>query len=390
MTTPMPVRLATPEDVEQIHQELRDAPYIAIDTEFHAERRYLPKLYLVQFYIPDGNTWIIDPLVPDLLKQVGEALVKVPQWILHAGHQDIRLLHHALGAVASTILDTQIAAGLSGDRFPASLTDLLDRHLDVHLKKQATLSDWSQRPLTEGQLEYAVDDVVLLPELWSVLHRRVNDLGRQAHLEAACAEAVQTALTLPEPESIWRRSPMAASLGPEDAAVFRDLIAWRERLSRKQDRPPHFIAGDSALRHLARTRPQDRAALAAHRRLPRGLAKQYAEPVLSAIRRAEATPEDQLPRHVRRDTPLARRATWLDLLGIAAGTANDFSPRLVLPRHLVEQLLLSRAVTRTEVADVIGSWRDDLMGELVTSALAGAVAIGLEPEDVAIRPSSTP
>ena len=53
-------RTARPDDVRAFLDELRRCTRIAVDTEFHAERRYLPQLHLVQIQVDGGRTWLFD------------------------------------------------------------------------------------------------------------------------------------------------------------------------------------------------------------------------------------------------------------------------------------------------------------------------------------------
>jgi ribonuclease D len=381
-------RILTTSDLPEAIDVLRAAPRVAVDTEFHAERRYMPKLFLVQLYVPGQPAWIVDPLHPRLLDDLGPALLAVPAWIVHAGSQDLRLLKERLGGLPRRALDTQVAAGLSGDRYPASLVDLLRQQLGAEVAKAATLSDWSQRPLSPEQLEYAADDVLRLPDLWDSLAARAEGLGRTRLVELACDEALAEAQDPPQDDTLWLKSPLAEAITAADAPIFRDLVAWREAVARDQDKPPHYLISDAVLRQLAHGRPKSRHDLELQRRLPKAVQGQWARPLLDIIADATAADPSSCPRHVQRDTPEARTVAWLEMLAITFATTSGCSPRLVLPEPVRARLALERPTTREAVAGVLGPWRDELIGDLIHRALKGDVAIRLERHDVAMCPSA--
>src|SRR6266550_4571082 len=97
----------------------RAAP-LALDTEFVSERRYAPKLCLVQVCAgtvdPTAQLMeaVIDPLAVKLapLLQLIEdpTVVKV----LHSGSVDLRIFFQEFGCRPTNVFDTQIAAAFLG------------------------------------------------------------------------------------------------------------------------------------------------------------------------------------------------------------------------------------------------------------------------------------
>ncbi|MCA9493013.1 MAG: hypothetical protein KC621_23945, partial [Myxococcales bacterium] len=143
--------MLAPADAPHLASAILGAPRIAIDTEFHAEHRWLPELYLVQIAIPGGDAWIVDPKVPGLIQELAPALRATP-WVVHGGEQDLKLMERALGGVPESVLDTQIEAGLVDTWFPSTFAALVKTWVGKELDKSETLSDLSQRPLTRAQL----------------------------------------------------------------------------------------------------------------------------------------------------------------------------------------------------------------------------------------------
>jgi ribonuclease D len=232
----MPIRLAAVADLPELLAELQAAERLAVDTEFHAERHYLPHLFLVQVHVPGGTTWLLDPLVPDLLSAVAPVLSTRPWWV-HGGSQDLRLLRRALGTVPEDVLDTQILAGLTDTWYPAPFAALLERWCQRALDKAATLSDWSRRPLSERQVHYAAADAEALAPLAAALQLRLADLGRTEIARLACLEAQARALG-PVPDDAWREVPGAHQLVRNQPAVLQELLAWRDAIAMEEDQAP--------------------------------------------------------------------------------------------------------------------------------------------------------
>ncbi len=369
----MTVRTATLDDVPELTDGLGQAETIAIDTEFHAERRYLPALFLVQLRLPEGDTWLVDPLIDGLIAALAPALRR-PTWILHGGRWDMEILQSALGGLPDLVLDTQIGAALAGTWWPAPYASLVERYLGEQVDKSATLSDWSRRPLTEQQIAYAASDVAQLHDLWSAIHERLVALDRTDLVLAACAEARQRAIDGPDPFSAWRRLGAAASLTRQQAAVLQEIAAWRLDRARTLNQPERAVIGDASMIELARQQPTNKVALSANRRLPKSLHKN-AEPLLERIALAVNRPPVAWPPSVRRRTPEWQTVAFLEVWASALGEAREFAAGLVLPRTVLEDVVL--AADEAGVRDALGSWRPELAFPDVLDALSGRVGVGL-------------
>jgi ribonuclease D len=383
MADPDDVRLVDrPEAADRAAAVLRDAPWLAVDTEFHAERRYRPELLLVQVHVPGGETFLFDPLVPGVIARVADALRAAPAWVLHAGYQDLRLLDDALGGLPRRVWDTQLGAGLVDPVYPAGFEALCGRWLDLRVDKTARMSDWTRRPLSTEQQAYAAADVRWLPALFASIRAEVERRDRVGALEAACAEAVDDALANDPLPTALRRVAAGADLVPADLAILRELVAWREAVAAEQDRPPVYLLGDATLRDLARTHPTDLAALEANRRLSDRMLHRHGRALLDAIARGRAASTDGLPVVVRRHTAEARRAAFLETVAVVLGGARHFGAPLVLPRDRLEALCAIPAPERADTRRILGDWRDDLAGDIVHDALTGEIGLSAGGGDV--------
>ena len=184
VTTPGNVEfITTPDRLEALCDTLVNEPFYAIDTEFHRERTYWPKLALLQFGWAD-QVALVDPLAVDPVG-LSRLFASDAVAVAHAAEQDLGILMSATGVVPATVFDTQIAAGFLGMSSP-SLSRLVDALLGISLPKTDQLSDWLVRPLPASQLTYAASDVEHLLTLRSVMVSRLEQLqgrGRDGHLQ---------------------------------------------------------------------------------------------------------------------------------------------------------------------------------------------------------------
>lgn len=369
----MSARIVGPADAREAADRIRASTRVAVDTEFHAENRYLPDLYLVQLGLDDGTCLIVDPLVAGVLDPVGAALLERP-WVVHAGDHDLRLLTAVLGArPTGPVLDTQIAAGLCTPTYPAGYATLCEGWLGVRVDKGETLSDWSRRPLSAAQLAYAAADVRHLFALADILSARVEALGRASALRAACAEAAEAAVD-PSPERWLADLGATATLEPRQGAVLRALLSWRDDRARLQNQPARVIASDAILVDVARRLPTDAASLTTSRRFPKNVAR-HAPDLVAIVAQALETPEASWPRLARRGTAAARRSAFLHLWAQVRGEQASWSPALVLPPRVADQVAIDGAAA-------LSPWRRDVLGGDVDAVAAGAISLRIRGDDL--------
>ena len=218
---------------------------VGLDTEFMRERTYYAQLCLLQLAAP-GVAVCVDTLaVTDLTPLRALAASPATTKIIHAARQDLEVLEPALGRVAP-LFDTQVAAALCG--FPAQVgyADLVREILGVDLHKSQTRTDWSRRPLTDAQIDYALDDVRHLDALRQALLGRLAQLGREAWLAEEMAALAEEPLAT-EPDRAWERLKGIRELDEHRQRVARRLAAWREEIARLFHGRPEWPTGQALL-----------------------------------------------------------------------------------------------------------------------------------------------
>jgi len=339
------------------------APEVALDTEFMREKTYRADLCLVQ--IADREEAVcIDPLaIPDLASLV-PLLTGATVKIMHAARQDLEVLLPAVGLVRP-VFDTQIAASLAG--FPAQIgyAELARRLLGVDLPKAHTRTDWSRRPLSADQQEYALDDVRHLPALRASLLDTLTARGRIAWLEEDLATLDNADALRVAPEDAWKKVKSLPTLDEQRQRLVQALAAWRERRADERNRPRGWILDDVALREIVVRLPRSLNALAALEEMQESVVRKCGEELLALVRDSGISdPPPPLPRRERPDAAfLATVKRLAEVTGAAAGEL-EIGPEVLATRRDLEKI----AAGRRDIGPLRG-WRAQVLGEKLLSAL---------------------
>jgi ribonuclease D len=336
---------------------------LGLDTEFMRERTYYAQLCLLQLGTTDLAV-CVDPLAIDTLDAL-RPLMRAPALckILHAARQDLEVLAPVVGPV-SPVFDTQVAAALVG--FPAQIgyADLVRELLGVELHKSQTRTDWSRRPLSAAQLDYALDDVRHLPPLREALGERLGRLGRRAWFDEEM-EQIGTESLAVEPDEAWMRIRAFADLDPDRQRLAQLLAAWRETRAMQADRPRGWILPDPALRDLVLQGPRDMAALERLRELPAGIRENSGAQLLEQIRAADL-PLLLAPLPQRRRPDQQQLDTVARLVEITRRSAATLA---VAPEILATRREMERLAGGHRDGAVLSGWRRQAIGEELLRAL---------------------
>jgi ribonuclease D len=375
--------IETNEGLKALVAELAGAPYLALDTEFLRDQTYYPKLCLIQVASPKTDTSdiqaIIDPLAPGLDLAPFYELMKRPDIVkvLHAGRQDIEIFYLQGGVLPDPLFDTQIAAMVCGFGDAASYETLARKIAHVEIDKSARFTDWSHRPLSKRQLEYALADVTHLRVVYEWMKARLEKTGRAAWVAEETAALRDPALYRLDPADSWRRlKPRSGN--KKFLGHLAALAAWREREAQARDIPRGRVLKDEALTEIAAHPPESGEALERIRAVPKGFANsKLGKGLMEAIAAGADTPApegslSQQPRRRREPSPAVvdLLKTLLRLRAEAAGVA----PRLIANAEDVEKLA---AGEDDDVAALTG-WRAEVFGNDARALRKGDLAIALE------------
>ncbi len=350
--------VTTAADLAELSARLERQPRVGLDTEFLRERTYRAQLCLVQLAAP-AEAACVDPLILRDLAPLATLLAAAHVLkVMHASRQDLEVLFPLAGLTAP-VFDTQIAAALAG--FPAQIgyAELVRRVLGRELAKSHTRTDWSRRPLSPEQLEYALDDVRYLLPLAEQLETRLGQLGRLEWLREELAGLGDASGFAIDPERAWLRIRGLRGLDPGRERLARELAAWRERRAVEHDRPRGWILDDAVLREMVMRVPRTAQALAQIRDLPPGLVKRRGAELLACVA-AAAVPDPAPAMPDRPAADPARTALLRKLTAVAQGVAAGLgiAPEVLATRRDLEQLAAGSADT-----GLLQGWRRAVLGE---------------------------
>ena len=355
--------------VVELVDRLLAQPRYALDTEFHRERTYFPKLALVQIASADELV-LVDPLTCDLspLRRLFDSDVLA---VLHAAQQDLDVLHHAVQAVPRRLFDTQLAAGFLGQSTP-SLVSLLQSELRVSAAKGDRLTDWLRRPLSDDQCDYAAADVAHLLELHDRLSARLAAEGRTDWVEDACRDLLGKPASGTEPDMAWTRLKDVRVLKPKARGVARSVAAWRERRAMANDQPVRQVLPDLAILGIAQKQPRTLQELATARgvddRHTRGqIGKELLEAVTAGLSMEASLPApdgEELDRGLRPAVALV--SAWVS----EVARQERIDTALLATRADLVAFLRGDADARLAMG-----WRHGLLGDGIRRLVAGRAAL---------------
>jgi len=363
----------TPASLAALCARIATAPRIALDTEFHTEKHFTPKLMVVQIAFDDAVA-IVDPLAFADLQPLAEALAGATV-VGHALSSDLRIIDDMFGTLPRTAYDTQIAAAFCGYGISISLLDLVREMTGVVLRKSQTVSDWSTRPFTEKQLEYLVDDVRYLFPVADKLDEALHARGRYAWALAEMEPLVEPGSYRSDKRRLYLRVAGNARLNRRELGILNELAVLREAIARERNVPLKYILPDDVLAGIVALRPKTVDELGQLRRLEPGMRRSIGARVIEAVRAGEALPEETLPPRAPRPLGAQRDAlvAALALLVNAVAAANDLPPTLVLARAEIERIARETPPSREELAALLdlSPWRRDLIVGPVWELLTG-------------------
>ena len=351
----------------------RQLPFVAVDTEFMRVDTFYPIAGLIQ--IGDGDrAFLIDPLdisdwQPFAVLLEDSAVVKV----LHACSEDLEVFQHLTGSLPAPLFDTQLAAGYLNMGFSMGYSRLVSAVLTIDLPKDATRSDWLQRPLSELQVQYAAADVIHLAEVYRVLVSRLDERKLSWLLEDGAEQTVNLRREV-QPEELYRESKLGWKLSRQQLAVLRELYAWRERQARQRNQARNRVIREHSLWPLARTQPDNLNDLAKIEDMHPRTVRQDGETLLKLIKSAGQTPVAEWPEAL--PEPLPADATSLlkklRAVGQAEAEKQGMVVELMLRKKHLEQILKTGYPDGPySLPGGLRGWRRELMGQALLDALAG-------------------
>jgi len=372
--------------LESLCRQLRSSRRLGLDTEFVGEDSFIPKLELIQVATHDVAAVIDFPAVQanGTLAPFWE-LICDPQVekIVHAGRQDLDLFALHAGQIPKPFFDTQIAAAMLGFGAQVAYANLVQRIHGTKLAKAHTFTNWSARPLSADQIAYAAEDVQFLLPLHTHLQNRLHALGRSewvreefSRLESAVAEKSK------DPLDRYQRIRGWDSLKPRQAAVLRDLTAWRETEARRRNVPRGRVMRDEVLLQIARHPPGSVEELRGLRGVHGSEIDRNGEQLIATITASLALPSSAWPQVPRDRKPEPESIGLVELLQAvlkACAAEAEIAPTLLATSADLQALVEAKEKKTTPDLPLMRGWRRELIGDLLLQILDGAVTVSVDP-----------
>lgn len=369
------------EGLVELVDELIDMPRYALDTEFHRERTYFPKLALIQIaWWPEGTPEkqelvLIDPLNIDVT-ELARLFDTDALCVIHAAQQDLDVMTHSCGAVPRKMFDTQLAAGFLGYGTP-SLVSLLQGEVGISPPKGDRLTDWLRRPLSDSQCQYAAADVEYLLGVHDSLVAKLEEAGRVEWAEAACEELRTRPVSGSVPSDAWLRLKDARSLRPNGRAVAQAVASWREERAMRVDIPVRQVLPDLAILGISQRAPTTTKDL----RQARGVDDRHtkggiADEILAAVAAGKQTTPPEAPKSTDDLDRSLRPAITL----ISAWVSQMARDKKIDTAMLATKADIVALLRDDPDARLATGWRADLLGQGIRDLVSGKAGLTFDPQ----------
>ena len=379
--------ITTTEDLAAFCAAAKDHPYVTIDTEFLRERTYWSKLCLIQMALPgkDGDAVLVDPIegsqmsmepLYDLFRH--KATVKV----FHAARQDLEIFFVEGNVFPEPLFDTQVAAMVCGFGEQVGYETLVKKIAKENLDKTSRFTDWSRRPLTSAQSEYALADVTHLRLIYEWLAAQLAKNGRQGWVEEELSLLTDPETYITRPDEAWMRVKTRTTSG-RFLAVVKELARFREGYAQGNNVPRSRVMKDDALLELASTRPTSMEELGRSRLLQReGRKTEIAEGIIAAIKAGlEMRPEDMPKPDLEREQ-LQVNPALADLLRVLLKAKSESLG--VAPRLIASAADLDAIAAGERRVDALNGWRAEAFGDDAMRLCRGEIALSAKGNEVRV------
>ena len=371
VSLPAPILVADAKHFAQVVAELEKAPIVAVDTESNSLYAYSEQVCLIQFSTSE-NDYLVDTLAIDDIAPL-EKLFSNPniEKIFHAAEYDLLCLKRDFGFKFANLFDTMVDAKILG-RATVGLGNLLNAEFGIKLEKRFQKADWGKRPLPPEMLSYARLDTHYLIRLRKKFRDALKKNNRWVIAQEDFARLSLAKGTPPGPvdTNIWRIHG-SRDLSPQQAAVFQELVKYRDHKARSFGIPAFKVLSDKTLLAIAASTPRHLSDLKTSNIISGKLFNRYGKELIESIQRGLQGKQLKPPprAHYINGYPERMEAlrAWRKTTAIKLGVESD----IVLPRDLMIQIASENPATKPELDAILQStpWRLDNYGSQIQLVL---------------------
>ncbi|GAW85624.1 ribonuclease D [Bathymodiolus platifrons methanotrophic gill symbiont] len=370
-------------ELQDLCQKMKSEPWLAIDTEFLREKTYYPKFCLLQIATLE---WVacVDPIaleghLDELFSIINDpAIIKV----LHSCRQDVEIFYQLSGKLPAPVYDTQIVAPLLGFQENTGYAMLVSGFLNINLSKIHTRTDWSQRPLSAEQVQYAADDVIYLAQIYQMMQQKLQALGRQDWLKEDFEQLMNEELYDIPPENAWLKIRGKNKLTGKQLAIVQVLAEWREQVAKKDNRPKNWILRDELILDMAKLQPDNLQSLSEIRGMNDGFVRRSGKQICQLIVKAKDLPGLKLKSKGSNKKTQQQEAVLDILTGVVRLRAdeNSLNPVILATRKELEQLILD-----DQDSPLLHGWRYSMVGQELQELLLGKVSVSIDKQSLSLQ-----
>ena len=373
----------TNKELEKNIKIIENEDYIAIDTEFIRERTYFSKLCLIQI-ASKNHSFIIDPLSKEIdLKSFWnfisqEKVIK----IIHSGRQDMEIFYQQFGQLPKSVYDTQIAAMVCGFGDQVSYEQLVNRLLNIKIDKSSRVSNWSFRPLSEKQIQYALSDVTYLVKVYEILKNEISIHKRELWIKEEMENLAESKNYEINTEEAWKKLKIKSTKRAYLNKV-KHLANWREKVSINRNVPRNKVIRDDTLLEIASLNPKSSEDFKRLRVFSLDKDKRIINAIIKTLREAETVPENLFPEtnYIKKDK--FKSLATLELLKVLVKFVSEdqrVAQKLIIKQNELELI----AEGNFENLKSFKGWRNEIFGKLAKDLLEGRTAFGIKNKKIQI------
>ena len=357
----------TNEKLVSMSHALEKKKYIALDTEFIRTDTFYPKPALIQIY--DGfNIYLIDPLpISDFSSFKRLLLNDHILKIMHSSSEDIEVFLHLLDCCPKPLIDTQLAASMVGLDFSISYKRLVKDFLNKDLSKSETRSNWLRRPLDVDQINYAIEDVFWLLDIYLLLNKKLESLGRIDWLKEDCDNLIKKSEMQVDLSLYYTRIKSATRLRPSELNSLREICIWREEKARELDIPRNRVVSDSELISIILNKVNSLDQFFTKKIICSKRINLYAKEILEVLHRASLISEDLFPESLKKKNSSNKKSlNQLKIVVSSVAKAFSIPEALLAPKRDLESLIFS---SNPQNQSLLRGWRGKILGPEISKIL---------------------
>ncbi len=353
--------------------------YVTVDTEFLRERTYFPKLCLIQIAFRGDNisdSAIIDVqsrninLTPFYELLQNQKVLKV----FHAARQDLEIFFNEKKIFPKPFFDTQVAAMVCGFGDQVGYETLVKKLVLVSIDKSSRFTNWSQRPLSDHQLNYAISDVTYLRSVYEELQRMLEENKRSEWLEEELAILLDPKTYDSNPENAWKKVKTR-----NNNFVFlsfvKSLARFREKLAQSRNVPRNRILRDDMIIELASMKPRSLVELKKSRLLnEENKTGSFGEGILTAIRNPILLTEEEVAKFNSSESTKFKSTGLSELLRVLLKANSEkwgVAQKLIASSSDLDQL----ANQDDPLIPALKGWRKIVFGDDALRLKSGQIAL---------------